>query len=276
MTKIKAILHQHVGGENFDKLVLATSDKLGLGGVLAVCGFDYDIYGPLVDSSGNFHRQFTDNKNACHVTGFYLTIVNGQEIKTKTKFGPGEVVALGLPKGKLLKWDKPIEDTLKEVKDYGANIILPHPYFAWGAGRAVDKSPNLITFTDSIEIFNPAFPYQPFKTAKQRNQLALELYENHLGIGVNIGACSNLDAHYMWEFEKTEGGFTYIEEAESAETITSSEKFNGYLGEAMRNASKKDIVTGYSRESSLAGYVHAAEVVKDVIKNKFKSKENSN
>ena len=103
--KVRALLHSHVAGGQFDELVDAGHNLLGDEGILGVCSHDWDKFTPLIDSVGG--RMLYDRVPVAEGRAYKayqgdrdigITLLRGQEIETRE----GEVVALGLPKNSII------------------------------------------------------------------------------------------------------------------------------------------------------------------------------
>ena len=200
---MKADLHAHVpqGYANVNKVVDTASSRLSPKGLVVIANFnELDRYEPLIAAKG-YSRYFTSNGSACYFPEQNLWIIKGAEPMAKLDEGEGEILGIGIPKGARINYQKPIQDTIKEIKDLGGKIIIVHPGLPVGSTAPYFlKHPEQLENAIGIEAYNQEGQlFRANATTRQiLKKLAPAIQKYHLGL------TAGSDAHYPFEL-----GLTY-------------------------------------------------------------------
>jgi predicted metal-dependent phosphoesterase TrpH len=117
--------------------------------------------------------------------GTNLLVIPGQEVLTKE----GEVVVLGLREG--IPRGMPALDTMRQAREKGGFVIVPHPFDLMRRGIGKRLGP-LLKYVDAIEVFNSRTIFGTF------NSKALSFAERN-GLPMTAGS----DSHSPGEMGKT-------------------------------------------------------------------------
>lgn len=118
-------------------------------------------------------KGWEEAKKAANEFGIFLIL--GQEIKTKK----GDILGIFLKKE--IKSKDPFE-AIKEIKNQGGIVIIPHPFFF--PEHFKDNLQKYINLIDGVEVFNARVPFQI------ANKKALEFAKTH-----NLAFIGSSDAH---------------------------------------------------------------------------------
>ena len=207
MVKVKTDLHNHIRTKGigpdedlFTHVCNITRKRLGKSGVLGVVNFQDERYEALTQQIGYQRVSF---KGGIFVPEREIYIIKGQEVPTKD----GHILVLGLEKDKHLKAGRPLEDTIKEVKnEHDAILIADHPFYKSGIGMEAFGA----NF-DGVEVFNgEASLCVPKVTPKHANQRALENFRK-FGSDYGPGALASSDGHSLYEIGRS---YTLLESGE--------------------------------------------------------------
>ncbi len=129
----------------------------------------------------------------------HLQVVRGEEIDVKRNGKSiGEVLGLFLKKEIT---PKEPEKVMKEIKDQGGLVVIPHPFHPFSKFK--DDLEKYLSFIDGIEVFNARHPFS------KPDRLALEFAKKH-----NLAEVGGSDCHF---FKELGAGYTLVEDAQNLE-----------------------------------------------------------
>jgi len=252
-------LHNHVGKINnfpdFSKVISRAYNALGNYGILGIAGFGNDDkrYETFLSKKDRDFLTLGDNTAIVPLDGEgnkRIIVIRCQEVKTKQ----GEYLVVA--PSTYLKNDRPFQDSIREAKDSGGILIIPHfgiPRVGGGLGWFLESNPQIlekiIENFDGFEVYTSSAAIFP-----GANKKALSFYLEHNLGERKIGACSFTDSHTL-NFGKSK---TKIEIDHLLESPLVPE-----LKRGIRNSRLENLIM---EPSFIDPTIHAVEVVYSQVK----------
>lgn len=256
MSEIKADLHNHwrtssrFYNGDFNRIVDTAQQKLGKGAIIGFINFSDRRYEGLIQQKGYDRESVGDAEQAIYIPSRQVLIVKGQEVPTKQ----GHLSVLGIGAGICIKEGRTLEETLREVKDFGGIAIADHPFYFEGLGRYLTTSPHLYEQLDAIEIHNgeAGFGFRFGPLPIDANEQAIKAYLANKKDYPNLGALSVSDGHSSRELGSSWTMLNYPQ-------LTNTKEFVESLRKSIRQTNE---LTESKRTNSIFGAIeHIAKVI---------------